>query len=351
MSDQNDHKGSLWADQSGAAAVLFILLAALLLGLVGLSVDVGHISVVRTELQNAADACALAGARRFLPNTVPPLGTTQPPPDPAAAQAAAKAWIIENAADNRVLSSLPDADVQYVIWNYATGTSEAWSWPPALGTFRGPGITVTIKKQGALNEGPIYHALAALFGVTTSDAQATATAALSGVGSTKEGQANFPGEITKSSASQTNEFTLNPNGSQTGAWQTFFDTSTNWKSLTDILTAGTAPATKVGDMINNTNGDLTKTFTADTVGVVDVYNAYVAAGKDWIVVMPIIEDSGNPGGQPQKIIGYASFQITGVLGPPDKTITLKPVTGNLGGGAGGGSTWFGLLSLEPKLVQ
>ena len=82
--------------------------------------------------------------------------------------------------------------------------------------------------------------------------------------------------------------------------------------------------------------------------------AHVASGEPWIVVMPVIGDSTNPGGEPQKIIGYAAFQIMdvqGVTGSPAKSITLKHIPGILPGGAGGGGAYFGLWSLEPKLVQ
>jgi Flp pilus assembly protein TadG len=48
--------------QGGAVAVSFILLSVVLLGFVGLSLDVGRLYVSKTELQNAADTCALAAA-------------------------------------------------------------------------------------------------------------------------------------------------------------------------------------------------------------------------------------------------------------------------------------------------
>ena len=46
--------------QRGAVAVSFILLVILLLGFVGLATDVSRLYVSKSELQNAADACALA---------------------------------------------------------------------------------------------------------------------------------------------------------------------------------------------------------------------------------------------------------------------------------------------------
>jgi Flp pilus assembly protein TadG len=51
--------------QKGAVAIIFGLTAAVLLSMGGLVVDMGHLFIAKTELQNAADAAALAGARRL----------------------------------------------------------------------------------------------------------------------------------------------------------------------------------------------------------------------------------------------------------------------------------------------
>jgi len=48
--------------QRGAVAASFIVMAVLLLGFVALAMDAGRIYVSKTELQNAADACALAAS-------------------------------------------------------------------------------------------------------------------------------------------------------------------------------------------------------------------------------------------------------------------------------------------------
>lgn len=50
------------ARQRGAVAVSFILLAVLLLAFMGFATDVGRLYVSKSELQNAADSCALAAA-------------------------------------------------------------------------------------------------------------------------------------------------------------------------------------------------------------------------------------------------------------------------------------------------
>ena len=48
--------------QQGSMAIFFVLMLPVLLASMGLALDVGKFYVVRSELQNAADACALAAA-------------------------------------------------------------------------------------------------------------------------------------------------------------------------------------------------------------------------------------------------------------------------------------------------
>lgn len=48
--------------ERGAYAVAFVLTVVLLMGFIGLALDAGRLFVAKTELQNAADACALSAA-------------------------------------------------------------------------------------------------------------------------------------------------------------------------------------------------------------------------------------------------------------------------------------------------
>jgi hypothetical protein len=50
-------------DQRGVIVILVALLILVLIGVAALAIDIGHLLVVRNELQNAADAACLAGAR------------------------------------------------------------------------------------------------------------------------------------------------------------------------------------------------------------------------------------------------------------------------------------------------
>lgn len=51
--------------QRGAVAIIVALCLTLLVGMLGLVLDLGHLYVAKTELQNAADAAALSGAERL----------------------------------------------------------------------------------------------------------------------------------------------------------------------------------------------------------------------------------------------------------------------------------------------
>lgn len=56
---------SLARSQRGAVAIIVALSIAVLIGMIGLAIDLGRMFVIKTELQNAADACALAAAREL----------------------------------------------------------------------------------------------------------------------------------------------------------------------------------------------------------------------------------------------------------------------------------------------
>ncbi|NML15302.1 pilus assembly protein TadG-related protein [Azohydromonas caseinilytica] len=61
--------------QQGAVAVMFALSLVVLMGFAGLALDGGRLYVNKAELQNAADACALAAAQVLPPNGVIPAAT------------------------------------------------------------------------------------------------------------------------------------------------------------------------------------------------------------------------------------------------------------------------------------
>lgn len=62
-SQSANFRGRLWADEEGATAVVVAILLVVLLGFSALAIDVGAMHAERRELQNGADAAALAVAQ------------------------------------------------------------------------------------------------------------------------------------------------------------------------------------------------------------------------------------------------------------------------------------------------
>ena len=124
------------ARQRGSAAVLFGLLLVVLCGFVALAVDAGHLFKVRAELQNAADAAALAGVRDLN-------GTTA---HFAAARAASQAYAQANGADGTPVT-VSASDVILGNWNFATR-----SFTPLLSPApQVNAVKVTANRTGAEN--------------------------------------------------------------------------------------------------------------------------------------------------------------------------------------------------------
>lgn len=95
-------------EERGGIAVLAALSAPVLAGFAALAVDAGHAYMVRTELQSAADAAALAASMRL--------------PDAAAALAEARTIAAENLPPGKHGEVLKDADFLVGTWDPATRT-------------------------------------------------------------------------------------------------------------------------------------------------------------------------------------------------------------------------------------
>lgn len=100
--------------QSGAVIATTAICLMMFLGLLGLVLDLGHLYLVRSELQRAADASALAGARALF---LPPLSA---PPQCSQAQTRA----LEMAQANLVGGLAPAV---------LTPASYTVPWPPWAG--------------------------------------------------------------------------------------------------------------------------------------------------------------------------------------------------------------------------
>ena len=200
--------------QRGSVLVYVTLMLATIFSFAALAIDVGYLFVVRSELQNAADAVALTIAGRLYP-----LNGSQPN------WTAAKTY--ENAAitlNKAASAQLTDGQVDYGYWNITGSPSPSWrSLPhtPVANDF--PAVKVTISKTSAHNGGGVNTVFARVLGINSLDASATAVAVVASPGYIMAGaelpnhkkQDIFPVVITKCMYnnywnSRTNQPTTNP---------------------------------------------------------------------------------------------------------------------------------------------
>jgi Flp pilus assembly protein TadG len=193
------------ADRRGAVLVLACLLMVVILAFVAFSVDVGYICMARSQLQNSADASAMAGAWSLLDERRL-LGSSQL----ADLETQARADAARYASLNAVCNAAPSVDANSA--NAASGDvvfgrlSSSGGLNTAVSPANYNAVQVTVLRDQQRN-GPLNLFFGRVLGLATSDAQATATAVF------KDGITGFRATDSKGNTS------LLPFGLDIKAWQ------------------------------------------------------------------------------------------------------------------------------------
>jgi len=157
--------------QKGAVTVLVALTLPVLVGAAALAVDLAYLHVVRNELQNDADAAALAGARALYNN---PSSL-----DWAGAAATARSAIALNRAANHALA---DGDVQTGYWDTGQTTTGLQALPLTPSANDAPAVQVSLGKSEGQNQGPVLTFLANIWGISSVPVGVTAVAGVTSPG-------------------------------------------------------------------------------------------------------------------------------------------------------------------------
>ncbi len=332
-------------DNRAAVAPITAICIVMLLVAVAVVVDLGHIYVVRAELQNAADAGASAGAQA-LAN----LSTTTGGPVPLTifcdqAHTRACQTVMANKSDNQPLT-IPATDVQVGIWasSPATGT---WSFAPAPCSYDINAVKVVTRKTDGVN-GPVNVIFGRLLGREEVDVTAQAIAMLGWVGGVPPGRGVLPlalGEAYVPTPGERRLITFQSNWGEVGGWHSFFDPSTSAQDLKDLVNETVPnPPVNFGDYISCTNG-------VDASVVVEMRRHFINdLNGNWITILPVISSEANYV-QTREVLGFVAFQITDIQGPPDKTVTGYALGGYILPGTESGGINTGLRASYPKLVQ
>jgi len=334
------HTASVLAleNQRGTVAITSVLLVIGLTGMAALTIDIGHALLTKNQLQNAADATALAagselGAIYFnLPRTEQQdLTRNITGNEEQSIQALATATASANGASN-VTSLLLETAVLGV-----------WSWPAgeqagqfAPGPERPNAVQVTVSRNGQSN-GPISTFFGGIFGVNTMDLSAVSTAALGVIGGNlPPGVAEPPFAISQKWPQQTgcgNFISFRPNEGlpSCAGWHNFENADTNTPAMTRTIQQLTSEEFESPEISPN---DTQFNFNGGTMS--PLYNDMEALFLDrrdpdtnvWDTTVPVYEDlsSGDQCDNPTgftTIVGYANVRITNVSGPPDHSIDVQ----------------------------
>ncbi|WP_322092152.1 TadG family pilus assembly protein [Paraburkholderia bannensis] len=320
--------------QQGTVAVMTALMLVFLLGTASLAVDIGNLMVARNELQNAADAAAMAGAGCLIRRTQCG-NTTATQPDWPTATATASAFSTSNATNQVQGAYVKASTVSTGYWN-ATGTPYGLETLPFTpGTNDLPAVQVSIMKDGSNANGTVRAFLAGIVGVQFLKASAVATAVLSTPGNVGPG-ALFPLAISQCLYntywnSSTNSPNLSPNNNtlpgtgisqqqgqpyffqigssyhysscNSGQWTTF-NTSTNSASYTKSLIAtGNTTSFSVG----GSPGTWIQTGTEDSLFKSAAACSAAGDGTCAWVTAPVVSDALTSGYQ--TVLGFACLHV------------------------------------------
>ncbi|HKT99378.1 MAG TPA: pilus assembly protein TadG-related protein [Paraburkholderia sp.] len=321
--------------ERGAVAVQVALFLITLLGCAALAVDIGRWVVVRHELQNAADAAALAGAH-VLPGQ---LAASAVPATWASAETAANTAATQYAGANSANGKAVSAQTILVgYWDVANVPSPV---PASLSqTITSPtdkpAVLVTVGLNGGSN---LPLALGPLFGISSVRASATAVAIISAPGVALPG-ALFPIALNQciyqnpafwsngqpvagqefaigdggpsnctGTAAQWTSLTLSSNPSAYGPCSK--NSANSVQAIDCLMTNGNGPAISVGNDITIQPGV-----------EASMYNNFPLT-PPMQVTLPVVADganmtsTGNGGLMP--IVGFAAFQIDYVIGANGKS--------------------------------
>lgn len=356
-----------WAvikETRGAVAVTVAILLVVLLGFAALAIDISNAMIARNELQNAADASALAAVRQLgliyagLPPGTPYTGYVLSDPTPVLT--AATGVGLQNEA-RQVALTINTADIVIGVWNSTSRTLTP-------GNVGATAVRVTARRDPSAN-GPVATWLAGLLGINSMNVAAMGTAALTGTGVLLPGEANAPFGLdelifTNPSFCGTPIQFYPTNNPPTGCagWHTFDQNPPNANTERQIIqgltpnpptyttpgiTAGQTPLEYIGGNLATNLSDLQNLYLSKRVPDPSSPNGWC-----WNVKIPVYpnQSCSNPTTS-MMTIGFASACVWEVQAPPVGQVINAMVTcGQVTQGQGGGGS-FGMLGSIPGLVE
>ncbi len=340
--------------QRGAVAVLVAAVIPVMIGVAAFAVDVGYFHVVRNELQNDADAAALAGARYLYAST--PSG----PDWSLAAQKSQEAIGLNSAAGQ----ALKDAQVQTGYWNLSNSVTGLQGLPMVPTVNDSPAVQVSLSKSTGQNQGPVTTFFARFWSVLSKPIQVSAVAGPSSPG-TVNAAGLFPYAVSSCLYQKYWNSGITPPGPKidpltgkifvfqlgsayhysdcdSGQWSSLDMKAPGANDLSNMIKTGNTLSMSIGDVAWVQDGSKTALYTA-------VHNCSAAGDKSCeYVVVPVINQLLIANSSP--IQGFACLHILDAVGGSQKYIRAEMSTLCQSSFSGGVGPNYGVVS-PPSLFK
>lgn len=324
--------------ERGAVAVFTAAILTLLMMFTALAVDIGHLYGVKNELQNAADAGALAGAHKLFDDADGNLTV-------AAAIAEASRITPLNGTGNQQVTNFT-AETGH--WSFATKTftpspnttQVAWEERPASELDVDPAFINAVRVTTRRPDTPSFFAH--IFGINNFFLSNNAVAYIGFAGTLFPSELDEPIAICKESITNGGAYTcnmgrmLNSGGnaatSNTGAWTNFTQpcsTASGNDMNNMVCSVGNPTEVQFGQGIGATGGVQDSTLNK----LVDCWTKATSRTQPWSMTLPVVECPGNNVSNCAKLVGAVTVNILWIIDKNDPKYNDVPRQMNIPGNA------------------
>jgi Flp pilus assembly protein TadG len=325
--------------ERGVTVVLVAFMIVMFISIAALAVDIGYLMVSKNELQNAADASALAAARKLgaIYQTLSYIQQQTYVCNSNDIIPVAKSTAASNLAATQSVTVL-DADVVIGTWDSATKVLT-----PTLNQPDAVGVTTRRDNTPGILAGPVGTFFARIFNVQNVPVTATAIAALTGQGTAEPGELLLPVGVSESKftgdpdswCGQVIKFSPTTDPDACAGWTTYTTSPASDSRVRDILNGGLeSPAVIVadtefyfinGNLSSNTFEALLQQYQNHGNDVDKIYNPADISTPGYVYPAPVSQ------GVPLCMTGGGSIVQCGTAGTIlGNQLRYPPCSGNSG---------------------
>ncbi len=315
--------------EDGVTAITIVLLLAILFGFSALALDIAHICLVRNELQNAADAGALAGARFLYNDDGSSVNTSSN-------QIAYEAAISNKSEDIPVevhWSGDNSGDVERGHWSFSSGcftpnssTEPVELWGKSLMELdEDPNFINAVRVKTRRQNTPAASFFAGIFGFQNFSLSAEAVAYIGFAGSLAPFEVNEPIAICKEAIHINGRYRCdvgrminsgsNP-GHQTGGWTNFTQDpceTASAISIRPLVGKGNPVMIEIGKEMGTTGGMVETAYDLLLQRWLNDLNLDTDGDgfpdRFWQITLPVIECAGNNVSPCSNLVGAVNVNI------------------------------------------